>query len=254
MKILSGFNGGGSYDDNLPPIRISPDGRLVAVQMAVGREWIGYFGAPLVIMDVGSGKILRQVAEAMGAAASWMPDSRRLVYVAPKPISGRSASASESGPPEPEPVITLLDIRTGSSRPLAVGGRPIVATDGSYLLYETRGDQIWRMALPSGRPTRAVLPRQTGHVVAAFSGDVVMYVASASPELPMRWTFDSGPTLFENKMECQSIRLARNGSKVSELVVPYFDRRDFCDWGPGVPPLPMAHPPGRPRADAQLVR
>lgn len=125
---------------------VSPSGGRVAWVLEVSGKkslWLaespGFVARQLVNYEQDNGQAISDL--------QFMPDGRALIY------SYGSSFNPESSPRPAEPIIKLLDLKSGKETELAKGTAPLVSPDGQNLLF-VRGGEPWVIALDGSSTAR----------------------------------------------------------------------------------------------------
>ena len=224
VRILSGgserlsVEGDGDplWDRPLVGLAMSPDGSALAYvqQHQPGTKHTPLNVGRLVVREVRPGEERPDanpadnewVRHALGQRVGWFPDSERLLFAAAGP-EGRSLKPAVPPAAQPDPMICVLNRRSGSIATVTRGHSPVLSREGKSVLVARGKSYSWGLVeLPSGRARRidpiAGLVRPVGLLASRY----VIYVGASSAGAPDGYTLNNSPLVGPKRM--LSLKLA----------------------------------------------
>jgi hypothetical protein len=202
----------------------------------------------LTIWDVKTRQRSRVAVDAEDIGVSWFPDGDSLLYVAsarrgeilPTALEDLTGNNPEClgyiDGLELVPVVSVLDIKSGKTRPLHIGTNPVVSSDGRSVLLRCGGFVVMDPA--NGSVSSAKWPGDSqlhmvwlGHTqtpLAFLGGRIVVYWGLPTTGSPvMRSHFGS----FGAGGQLVTIKIATIGTGEFQTVIPQIDPRWQVSFG-----------------------
>lgn len=232
------FEGEGEplWDRPVVGLALSPDASAIAYvqQLQPGAKYTPLHVGRLVIRNLASSADGRDkdlaanewVRHALGQRPGWFPDGEQLLFAAAGP-GGRALTPAVLPAVQPDPVICIINRKTGVIETVTCGHSPILSRDGKSALVARGKSPSWGLVdLPSGTARRidpiAGLIRPVGLLASRY----VVYVGASSAGAPEGYTVNNSPLVGPKRM--LSLKVADLQTGASQTLLDGVDpRREF---------------------------
>lgn len=221
-------------------ISMSPHGGLVALlQGKLSHQQLpdAYLAkGKLQIWDVGSKEAIETDIDALDDGLSWFPTGKQLAYVELIPrsavgqlnLANRLEDAVSFKSWDYLPVVHIWDVESKTKRPVAIGWRPVVATDGSGIVISDLANNSDFVDLKGHKTRRITWPGHWGDAIAFFPGEKIIHIGLPTAGSKPRWIKHGS---FRVGSPMVAAKIAEIGTRKFLTIEPVVDPRDTLSFG-----------------------